>query len=800
MTRTRRIAETWAGPILIASCVLFALRGFVFQARLSDAHPDLLTFWLPRWTFLGRALASGHLPLWNPYEMAGYRFAADPQSGWLYVPPMALFSTLGPGAAFRAFIVANPLIAGLGLYAFLRIEGLSRAAATCGGLSIAMIMAASTIAVSLPFAGALAWTTVLLVGAAGYRRASRWSRRLLWMGLGGLAWSQIACAHMSHGLVVGTTLVTAYLLVGAVVDVRERNVSTVRAAGRGLLFLGFLPLAALPVLIPRLAFIASSSLAGGYQTLGETGRASGVDLEPIATNGVWSAWPVAFGVAPGAYAGAVMLLAVPLALRARRRRALVWVFGGALVLTYVLMLDIVVTAPWFRWLMLKVPFGDVYLHNPGRLRYLAVVALPVLGAVGIQGLRDDMLPMRTVLKWLAAGTALWLVLPLVAGGHPFPFLLLAVAVPCAGAGLAYVATRRTGSAALVVVGVLTAELLAGAVWSSLWPGDTVTTGLEAGISPNLSAQPLRYPDIPQDRFLVGPSFVGTLRGANERFMTWAPPAAAYQKGYLFMQDAKDRAALAMSRGSLFSIHDALGYNPVQLPRYWRYVRAVDPLPMYYNAAVVNRPTPSTVHLMGVRWLTVPDGVPPPLPVRRFQQGPGYRLYELANWEPRVSVTDAWRVVKDSDAALQTVGSPGFDPAAEAVLEADPGVPRSLMGPVEAGTGSYAESDPEHVRVGVDAVDPSIVVIRTSYDPGWHATVDGRPAPVLAADGWLQGVAVGAGHHEIRLTYDDPDVVRGLLAGAVVWVGLLVAWGAALARERGRGRRTAAGPAAPVPSR
>lgn len=241
MMRTRRIAEAWGGPVLITVCVLFALRGFVFGARLSNEHPDLLTFWLPRWTYLGDALSAGRIPLWNPFEMAGYRFAADPQSGWLYLPPMALFSTLGPGAAFRAVIVANPLIAGLGLYAFLRIEGISRAAATAGGLSIAMIMAASTIAVSLPFAGALAWTTVLLVGAAGYRRATRWSRRLLWMGLGGLAWSQVACAHMSHGLVVATTLVTAYLLVGAVGDVRERGIPAARAAGHGLLFLGFLP-------------------------------------------------------------------------------------------------------------------------------------------------------------------------------------------------------------------------------------------------------------------------------------------------------------------------------------------------------------------------------------------------------------------------------------------------------------------------------------------------------------------------------------------------------------------------------
>ena len=78
------------------------------------------------------------------------------------------------------------------------------------------------------------------------------------------------------------------------------------------------------------------------------------------------------------------------------------------------MLDAVVTAPWIRDVFLRIPFGDVYLHNPGRMRYLAVIAVPVLGAVGIQGLRDDPLPPRDAVRWLAAGAFLWLGVPLLA--------------------------------------------------------------------------------------------------------------------------------------------------------------------------------------------------------------------------------------------------------------------------------------------------------------------------------------------------------------------------------------------------
>ena len=60
-----------AGPGLIVVAVLGAMRGFTFSGNLTNGHPDLLTFWLPRFTFLGRSIAEGRIPVWNPYEMAG---------------------------------------------------------------------------------------------------------------------------------------------------------------------------------------------------------------------------------------------------------------------------------------------------------------------------------------------------------------------------------------------------------------------------------------------------------------------------------------------------------------------------------------------------------------------------------------------------------------------------------------------------------------------------------------------------------------------------------------------------------
>ena len=727
------------------------------------------------------------MPLWNPFEMAGYRYAADPQGGWLYLLPMGLFSSLSPAVAMRAFIVANPIIAGLSLFAFLRIEQLSRLAATAGALSLAMLMSTSEIAISMPFAGAMAWTCVALVGAAGYRRSPTWSRRIGWIAVGALGWSQVATAHLSHGLVVCTALLATYLIAGAITDVaqRARHSSPWTAIGQATVFLIALPLLSLAVLLPRVDALEASSLAAGYDRLGDAiGTLGGSDAGSLQANGVWAAWPLAFGATPGAYAGATILLGVPLALRARRRRALAWAFGGALALTWVLMLDAVITAQWIRDVFLRIPFGDVYLHNPGRMRYLAVIAVPVLGAIGIQGLRDEPLAPRDAVRWLAAGAFLWLGVPLLAFAYPIRFIVLALGLAAGARALFELSADRRRWAWIAVGSVLVAELVASSLFSQLTPpGDTIRLNLEAGAHPNLIPQPLPLPRVDASAFVTPTAFVPELASTHERYLTWAPPASSFEKGYLFMQLEPDWPALAMERGTLFGLHDPLGYNPVQLRRYWDYIRVRTPLPVFYNASVIDVPTLRDARLLGVRYLVMPTGISPPIDGDVVDRAHGYDLVEVEGWQPRASVVPSFRVVTSVTGVLRTILPPSFDPGRLAVLESDPGFPPTPE--AEPGEAIYREDSPEQVRIDVRANAPSIVVVRTTFDEGWEATVDGTPAAVVPVDGFLQGVAVPEGAHEVLLTYRDAAVTSGVRAGAIAWGLLALAAAASIVWERRR---------------
>jgi len=57
--------------------------------------------------------------------------------------------------------------------------------------------------------------------------------------------------------------------------------------------------------------------------------------------------------------------------------------------------------------------------------------------------------------------------------------------------------------------------------------------------------------------------------------------------------------------------------------------------------------------------------------------------------------------------------------------------------------------------------PTMAVFVEQYDPGWTATVDGRPAPIVAANLVMRAVPISAGHHTIDLQYKTPGLTLAL---------------------------------------
>ena len=54
---------------------------------------------------------------------------------------------------------------------------------------------------------------------------------------------------------------------------------------------------------------------------------------------------------------------------------------------------------------------------------------------------------------------------------------------------------------------------------------------------------------------------------------------------------------------------------------------------------------------------------------------------------------------------------------------------------------YESAGPQESRVSVKGPAAGLLLVRNQWDENWKAAVDGRPAPVLPADGAFQAVPV-----------------------------------------------------------
>ncbi len=130
--------------------------------------------------------------------------------------------------------------------------------------------------------------------------------------------------------------------------------------------------------------------------------------------------------------------------------------------------------------------------------------------------------------------------------------------------------------------------------------------------------------------------------------------------------------------------------------------------------------------------------------------------------------------------------------AMAVLQANAGnetVVEGLDGAVEpAAADDRAEITaygPELVTVHTQSARPALLVLSDSYYPGWSATVDGAPAPILATTALFRGVVVPAGSHEVIFEFTPSGWAAGLWLAALGGLFLVLAFGGALWLRRRR---------------
>jgi hypothetical protein len=132
-------------------------------------------------------------------------------------------------------------------------------------------------------------------------------------------------------------------------------------------------------------------------------------------------------------------------------------------------------------------------------------------------------------------------------------------------------------------------------------------------------------------------------------------------------------------------------------------------------------------------------------------------------------------VLDSDAfAYELLRNPDFDPRQTVIVNQPPVL--NLATPPEApGTADVVQFAPEQFTVTIDT--PANAMLSLAYPdyPGWEATLDGQPVPILRAYGALTAIEVPAGKHEVMLTYNPLSYrVGSVISGVTVVLVLILA--------------------------
>jgi hypothetical protein len=738
---------------------------------------DTVTQYYPWYSYLGERLRSGDIPAWNPYQFSGAPFAADPLSGWTYLPAMILFTILPVSLAAGGYLFVHLLLAGLFTYALARVLCINVAGALLASVAYEFngFMYWRNLCCS-PYASVMTWLPLAVLGAELAIRSSRWLDRGLWWGVGGLALSQVLAAWPGQGsyyalLALGSYVAYRTLLFppGNIRGIRGRALGLLLHGG-GVLLFGF-GLAAAGIL-PRLEYQTLSSLADGYANI-EGVRAAWGGW----TSEDWKRLLVPSLVYPGL---TTLALALAAPLLARGRHAVPYFV--VLVLCTLILAGREVTPlhsvlydllPGFEW---------IHPHGPARIKVILYLGFALLAGATLSRLGERGRS-AGILVAVPGLTSLLLITFGMSGGVQNLFSTdLGTTIPAASL-LALVAANvctviyavsplgRRMAAFLMVLVVFVDLFAAGR--ATIADYETADLGKEL-VKIDLARY---YEPTRAAKFLRSES-----EDAPARYFGFGPHPHGEKRSFHYNNWFAERdttALLASNLGTSSGLQSIQGYNAVHIARYDEYIEALNGRSQgYHDTDVVPQGLNSPLlDLLNVRYIIVPAVAQPEQSVLRELKDTHPTVYSddrVDVLENRDALPRAWIVHSAKRVAqtetLELLNSGEVNPRLTALLEhSPPDLSRPDDASADRALVKTYEADRISLRTSTGA--PGLLMLSEAFYPAWKAYIDGRPVPLYVADHLLRAIPVPAGEHTVELRYESWTLRVGtavsLLAGLML---------------------------------
>ncbi len=747
------------GPAILCAVALL----FFWPCLLLDQTiyaGDTAFVFVPFRQFLAGHLATGKIPLWNPWLFGGTPALAESQYQVFY-PINLLMVPLGAARGMSWILAAHLAWMGIGMFLFGRGLGLGRLAALFGAISFAF-GASVQMRLGIPvYTDAAAWIPWILWG---YDRARE----------RGGAWFVVPAVAFALQLCVGAAQYSYYTLalLGAyhLFCLRQHRAATSNNGRRGWGVVGFTlgvgALLAMAQLLPEweLARLSDRGVGASYEF------AIAGSLAPVHLFFV-SFFPKFYGLYASApldgfaassesgYLGSATLALLGAASASPERARLRFWTGGALLSIF---MALGVHNPLYPLFFRFLP-GTATFRGSGNWLLITSFCCAVLASMGLQAILDGNQNARTRAFGLSVGllTVALVILLLPVGQMAFqspqtpygPWGQIALfALVAALLGFLWRSPRALSS-------LLSERRIAGAL-VALLVFDLFAVSRDMELNQTVLSSDLD----------TAPPAVAKLKSVNtpvmpERF--WSDntplPLESWQLGKNLSPDEANtfRARQGLALRSLMPSCVAAEFGAPGLTGAWGALMPLrrHPQPIYEANG------DATLRL---RWLRL-------LNTRyHLSFGPA----KESDWTT-VS-TEAPAIYRDPQAlprafwvgkivpatpgdALALVNDPKFDPRREVVLESD----ALTLADLGAGAGSGLQGatvsryDENRLELSVQApADGQLVVMDTFY-PGWRARVDGREVPVRPANFVGRAVAVGAGTHRVEMWFEPESVRLGI---------------------------------------
>ena len=758
-TRRGRLRDV-AALLAIAAAIVWQHWRPLLEPRvwLPANGGDLASLIYPNYRFAAESLRAGDFPFWNPYIQSGAPFAADIQSGLLYPINLAVF-LLAPAVTYRVvtlLVVFHLWLAGALTYACARGFGLPRLPSLLAGVAFALsdlfvihVGNLNTIAVA-------SWIPLLLL--CSHRSAIGGGP--LWIGLGALATAMAALAGHAQPLLFGLLGVALVGLFHAWTPMRRGEVAAVLGRLCPLAAFVALGLAAAAVqLIPAAELTGlSARRAISYDTSTEYSLAPGYLLSFLVPGfygrgpgGYWGQWLRS----EGGYVGVLTLVLAFVALHVQRDRvtrmlALVAAFSLLLALGGATALH----ALFYRFVPL---FGS--LRGPARTVVLTDLALALLAGLGLSLVLAAMLPrergrFEAAFGWVKRG-----------------WLFALASVPLGGVLLMLLRENPALPRATSAV--------EGWVMLALWLGGAVLL-LQARRARWLARTTLGL-------LAVGWLALDLVSNSQGLEVTQKDPRVAFERAAVigFLRQDPEPFRIDTDTG----VWDVWQPNTAMVQRVPDVVGGQHPLELSafraYWSALGSRSTP-LYDLLNAKYLIARKDVP--LDWSKFELAfdgdPELKVYRNRRALPRAQLIGRATVAPSHEEAMRLIQRPGFDPAAEVVVEG--GEP--LAGAATAGTARYQAGSTAAFAVEVAPTAPAYLLLSEVWYPGWRAWVDGRETPVLRADYLFRAVPVQPGDRLVEMRFRPTSWWLAVGLSALGWLAIagltLAPWIDSTRRGRG----------------